>query len=179
MNGFRHPSRAIREPFGTAGLIVAVSGFEYSAVQGLNGRQKMEVKKTAKEFAGKQEPAGAPSAPGGSSFTFDAEDVLEKAFCSGCQWEQENPDTKPELTVAGTLCLFEDFGEGAEFQFFKVPGDEFAGCYAAAGSYMVMERGSTPGQTFSAGAWAICGRSNSNPLPSKAAGDTTSHRRDR
>jgi Collagen triple helix repeat (20 copies) len=77
--------RRIREPFGKAGLIVAIValvaalvGGAYAAT-GLNGKQKKEVKKIAKQFAGKdgapgpigpvgpQGPkgdAGAPGAPG-------------------------------------------------------------------------------------------------------------------
>ncbi|HEX5608673.1 MAG TPA: hypothetical protein VFX45_01115 [Solirubrobacterales bacterium] len=68
MKRFRHPVRAIREPFGTAGLIIAVvaliaavSGVAYAAT-GLNGKQKKEVKKIAKEVAGQP---GAPGTPGG------------------------------------------------------------------------------------------------------------------
>jgi hypothetical protein len=60
----RHPIRAIREPFGTAGLIVAcvaliaaLGGTAFAAAK-LNGTQKKEVEKIAKKFAGK------PGAPG-------------------------------------------------------------------------------------------------------------------
>jgi hypothetical protein len=63
----RHPVRAIREPFGTAGLIVAVialimalTGAAFAAA-GLNGKQKKEVEKIAKKYAGKP---GAPGANG-------------------------------------------------------------------------------------------------------------------
>jgi hypothetical protein len=65
--------RRIREPFGKAGLIVAVialvaalAGGAYAA-NALTGKQKKEVKNIAKEFAGKdgaQGPAGQPGAPG-------------------------------------------------------------------------------------------------------------------
>lgn len=68
MNVLRHPVRAIREPFGTAGLIVAcvaliaaLAGGAYAASGGLNAKQKKEVKKIAKQYAGKP---GAPGAPG-------------------------------------------------------------------------------------------------------------------
>jgi hypothetical protein len=278
MNRFRHPIRAIREPFGTAGLIVAVvaliaaiSGVAYAAAGGsLTGKQKKEVEKIAKKFAGKpgapgvngtngtngapgtagpkgdngtpgtkgptgptgvtgksvqlgtattgptgecpaggitvqvegnagskkpvcngltgfaevlpkgaqetgtwtaEVPASAgaievhvpisfpvPTAEGkeGSSKFFTAEQVTNEEFSNGCNWER-SANAKPESTVPGTLCVFEDFGEGAEFQFFKAPGDEFAGGYARAGSYFVMERGAVSAQTFSTGAWAISG----------------------
>jgi hypothetical protein len=68
MNRLRHPVRAIREPFGTAGLIVAcvaliaaLAGGAYAASGGLTAKQKKEVKKIAKQFAGKP---GAPGATG-------------------------------------------------------------------------------------------------------------------
>jgi len=68
MNRLRHPVRAVREPFGTAGLIVAcvaliaaLAGGAYAASGGLTAKQKKEVKKIAKQFAGKP---GAPGAAG-------------------------------------------------------------------------------------------------------------------
>jgi len=72
----RSPIRAIREPFGTAGLIVAcialitaLAGGAYAASGGLNATQKKEVKKIAKKFAGKPGPAGAagPVGPKGDA----------------------------------------------------------------------------------------------------------------
>lgn len=60
----------IREPFGKAGLIVAVValvaalvGGAYAA-GGLTGKQKKEVKKIAKQFAGKEGPQGAAGSSG-------------------------------------------------------------------------------------------------------------------
>jgi hypothetical protein len=65
MKRLRHPVRAIEEPFGKAGLIVAVialvlalTGAAFAAT-GLNGKQKKEVEKIAKKFAGKPGAAGA------------------------------------------------------------------------------------------------------------------------
>jgi hypothetical protein len=59
MKRLRHPVRSIREPFGTAGLIVAcvalilaLTGAAFAAT-GLNGKQKKEVEKIAKKLAGK------------------------------------------------------------------------------------------------------------------------------
>lgn len=67
MKRLRHPVRAIREPFGTAGLIVAcialiaaLGGSAFAAAK-LTGKQKKEVEKIAKKFAGKP---GAPGAQG-------------------------------------------------------------------------------------------------------------------
>ncbi len=67
MKRLRHPVRAIREPFGTAGLVVAcvaliaaLGGTALAAAK-LNSTQKKEVEKIAKKFAGKP---GAPGAPG-------------------------------------------------------------------------------------------------------------------
>jgi hypothetical protein len=64
MSRLKHPIRAIREPFGTAGLIVAMIalvaalGGTALAASKLNSTQKKEVEKIAKKFAGK------PGAPG-------------------------------------------------------------------------------------------------------------------
>src|SRR4051794_38320152 len=67
----RHPVRAIREPFGTAGLIVAcialiaaLTGGAYAASGGLTAKQKKEVKKIAKQFAGKPGAPGTAGAKG-------------------------------------------------------------------------------------------------------------------
>ncbi len=67
MNRLRHPVRAIREPFGTAGLVVACvalllafTGAAYAAGK-LTSKEKKEVEKIAKKFAGKP---GAPGATG-------------------------------------------------------------------------------------------------------------------
>jgi hypothetical protein len=75
MSRLRHPVRAIREPFGTAGLIVAcvaliaaLGGSAIAAKGALTGKQKKEVTKIAKSFAGKdgaQGPAG-PQGPQGT-----------------------------------------------------------------------------------------------------------------
>jgi hypothetical protein len=74
MSRLRHPVRAIREPFGTAGLIVAMvalvaalGGSALAANSALSGKQKKEVEKIAKKFSGKPGatgPAGAAGAAG-------------------------------------------------------------------------------------------------------------------
>jgi hypothetical protein len=70
MKRLRHPVRAIREPFGTAGLIVAcialilaLTGAAFAA-GALTGKQKKEVEKIAKKFAGKPGTPGAQGATG-------------------------------------------------------------------------------------------------------------------
>jgi Collagen triple helix repeat (20 copies) len=68
MKLLKHPVRAIREPFGKAGLIVAIlalvlatTGAAFAAKGALTGKQKKEVTKIAKKYAGKP---GAPGATG-------------------------------------------------------------------------------------------------------------------
>lgn len=70
MKRLRHPVRAVREPFGTAGLIVAcialvlaLTGAAFAA-GALTGKQKKEVEKIAKKFAGKPGAPGAAGAQG-------------------------------------------------------------------------------------------------------------------
>ena len=66
----RHPVRALREPFGKAGLIVAICALVLAltgaafAAGALTGKQKKEVEKIAKKFAGKPGPAGPAGANG-------------------------------------------------------------------------------------------------------------------
>jgi hypothetical protein len=66
----RHPIRAIGEPFGKAGLLVAcialvlaTTGAAFAAGK-LTGGQKKEVEKIAKKFAGKPGANGSPGAQG-------------------------------------------------------------------------------------------------------------------
>jgi hypothetical protein len=75
MKRLKHPLRAIREPFGKAGLTVAILalvfamvGGAYAASGGLTGKQKKEVEKIAKKYAGKTGPAGSqgPAGPAGA-----------------------------------------------------------------------------------------------------------------
>lgn len=71
MKRLRHPIRAIEEPFGKAGLVVAVialvaalGGTALAAKGALTGKQKKEVEKIAKKFAGQPGANGAPGAQG-------------------------------------------------------------------------------------------------------------------
>lgn len=66
-----NPVKAIRDRFGTAGLIVAIvaliaalTGTAFAASGALTGKQKKEVEKIAKKFAGKPGAPGAAGAPG-------------------------------------------------------------------------------------------------------------------
>jgi hypothetical protein len=70
----RHPVRSIREPFGKAGLTVAILALVLAMVGGayaagaLSGKQKKEVEKIAKKYAGKTGSAGSqgPAGPAGA-----------------------------------------------------------------------------------------------------------------
>jgi hypothetical protein len=70
MHHLKHPIRAIREPFGKAGLTVAIVALVFAMVGGayaagkLNGTQKKEVEKIAKKFAGKPGATGPQGSPG-------------------------------------------------------------------------------------------------------------------
>ncbi|MCW2989065.1 MAG: hypothetical protein JWM24_2003 [Solirubrobacterales bacterium] len=76
MSRLRHPVRSLKEPFGKAGLTVAIFALVLAMVGGayaagaLSGKQKKEVEKIAKKFAGKSGTNGvngtngAPGAQG-------------------------------------------------------------------------------------------------------------------
>jgi hypothetical protein len=75
MHRLRHPVRAIREPFGTAGLVIAciaivlaLTGAAFAAGK-LTSKQKKEVEKIAKKYAGKPGAPGAsgPAGPAGGN----------------------------------------------------------------------------------------------------------------
>ncbi len=74
MHRLRHPIRSITEPYGKAGLTVAIlalvlatTGAAFAAV-GLNSKQKKEVTKIAKKYAGKPGATG-PAGPAGTNGT--------------------------------------------------------------------------------------------------------------
>lgn len=78
MKILRHPVRSIREPFGTAGLIVAMIalvaalGGTALAAAKLNSTQKKEVEKIAKKFAGKPGANGTNGTNGTAGAKGDA-----------------------------------------------------------------------------------------------------------
>jgi Collagen triple helix repeat (20 copies) len=93
MKKLRHPVRAIREPFGTAGLIVAcvaliaaLGGTAFAAAK-LNSTQKKEVEKIAKKFAGKPGAAGA-TGPAGAAGAAGKEGAPGKEGTAGKQGEK-------------------------------------------------------------------------------------------
>jgi Collagen triple helix repeat (20 copies) len=132
----RHPVRAIREPFGTAGLIVAcvaliaaLTGGAYAASGGLTAKQKKEVTKIAKKFAGAPGaagpvgPAGTPGANGkdgsnGATGPAGPAGVNGPPGATGAQGEtgeagmcsQEEPECK--LASGGLLTGVWTIGEG-------------------------------------------------------------------
>jgi len=83
MKHLRHPIRAVREPFGKAGLMVAIlalvlamGGAAFAASGGLSGQQKKEVRQIAKRYAGTGTagPTG-PAGPSGKNGARGAEGV--------------------------------------------------------------------------------------------------------
>lgn len=85
---------------------------------------------------------------------------------TGCRWESENVEARPESTVPGTLCIFEQFGElGGELESGSVtlkifaPGEPFsAGLYGPAGAYLSIQKTHTgpPAETVTGvGVWAV------------------------
>jgi hypothetical protein len=103
MKRLRHPVRAVREPFGTAGLIVAciamvlaLTGAAFAAKGALTGKQKKEVEKIAKKFAGKPGAPGAPGAAGkdGTNGTNGANGAAGKDGADGKSVEAEAAGAK-------------------------------------------------------------------------------------
>jgi len=267
MKRFKHPIRAVREPFGTAGLIVACIALVFAGIGGAyaassqgggsdqasasaKGKRGPKGPKGAKGDPGPQGPAGpagpagpqgpagaagTPGAPGATGatgatgktgnpgtngatgptgptgptgsvgpvlatgmpqtgtwsfrapgqiesivpisfsvplaqggenteaskkvFFFDGEEVeLQEFGTSGCKWEQESVNAKPEATVTGTLCVFMQPSpepgalENLESVFFRVPGEPFGVGYDPAGSYMYVR---TTGALEIYGTWAV------------------------
>lgn len=122
MKRLRHPVRAVREPFGTAGLIVAcvalilaLTGAAFAAA-GLTGKQKKEVEKIAKKFAGKPGAPGAagPAGKDGSNGAAGARGATGAQGAKGATGAQGSAGPKgeagadglsPEIVAEGpTLC---------------------------------------------------------------------------
>lgn len=122
MKHLRHPIRAIREPFGTAGLIVAVvalvvalGGAAFAATGGLTGKQKKEVTKIAKKFAGKPGAAGAqgPEGKQGPAGASGAEGKQGQAGKDGTNGT--NGESVTINTYTGPECANASGEGGAEF----------------------------------------------------------------
>jgi hypothetical protein len=111
----RHPVRALREPFGKAGLILAVCAIVLAltgaafAAGALTGKQKKEVEKIAKKFSGKRGPAGPAGAngaagaqgPAGPAGAAGKEGPQGKEGKQGLEGKQ-GPEGSP-WTAGGTL----------------------------------------------------------------------------
>lgn len=141
MKRLRHPLRAIREPFGTAGLIVAcvalilaLTGAAFAAA-GLTGKQKKEVEKIAKKFAGKpgapgaagpagaagpQGPAGAAGAKGATGATgtngVNGKSITVSASAPGCFAGGAKLEVEGQPATAQEICNGEEGEAGAEGQ---------------------------------------------------------------
>jgi hypothetical protein len=116
MKRLRHPIRAIREPFGTAGLIVAcvalvlaLTGAAFAAA-GLSGKQKKEVEKIAKKYAGKPGAPGAegPAGAAGKDGTIGEKGAKGDTGAPGSPGTPGTPGAagkSPEIVAEGpTLC---------------------------------------------------------------------------
>ncbi|MGN6815144.1 MAG: hypothetical protein ACTHK3_03550 [Solirubrobacterales bacterium] len=120
MKRLRHPVRAIREPFGTAGLVVAcvalvlaMTGAAFAAKGALTGKQKKEVEKIAKKFAGKPGAPG-PAGPAGQNGGAGSKGATGPQGSKGATGPQGSagpkgetgaPGKSPEIIEEGaTLC---------------------------------------------------------------------------
>jgi hypothetical protein len=124
MKRLRHPVRAIREPFGTAGLIVALvalvaalGGTALAAKGALTGKQKKEVEKIAKKYAGKP---GAPGAagPAGAAGTAGKNGTDGTNGTNGTDGKSvdvtEIPTGEPECAELGGAMVTPEGGTGVE-----------------------------------------------------------------
>jgi hypothetical protein len=128
MQRLHHPIRAIREPFGTAGLIIAcialvlaLTGAAFAAA-GFSGKQKKEVEKIAKKFSGKpgaagaQGPAGAAGkngsngAPGANGKSVTVAEIAEGE--EACE-ERGGAMVRQEGSVGTEVCNGERGREGS------------------------------------------------------------------
>ena len=107
-----------------------------------------------------------PLAEGGGEeevFFFGENEVANQEFgTSGCSWEQENVDAKPESTTPGTLCVFEQYQNpnGAQhisLSYFQAPGEGSVNGYAPSGAYVILAKASaaTAAPTYAVGTWAV------------------------
>ena len=159
MSFLKHPIRSIREPFGTAGLIVAcvalvaaLGGTALAAAK-LNGTQKKEVEKIAKKYAGKPGANGAPGAPGAKGET-------GAAGANGTNGTNGTPGAKGEsVTIKayeGEECPTE---EGTEFS--NTTGKSYA-CNGENGLTGFTD--TLPPEKSEFGMWSV------GPYPGAAAG---------
>src|SRR6478672_11177626 len=140
--------KRLTEPFGKAGLIVAIvaliaalAGGAYAASGGLTGKQKKEVTKIAKKYAGKpgangangaqgaKGDPGAPGAPGepgpegppGSPWT--AGGTLPVGSTETGVWAMPHSPENNTAAISFTIPLAEPL-EGSEVHFINAAGKE-------------------------------------------------------
>jgi hypothetical protein len=157
MKRLRHPVRAIREPFGTAGLIVAcvalvlaLTGAAFAAA-GLTGKQKKEVEKIAKKFAGKPGAAGAQG-PAGANGKDGAPGAKGDKGDPGSPGAPGAPGQHGSSAQVSTIPTGETECEGLGGASVFVPGGEEA--EVCNGSPWVPEGTLPPGATET-GAWVV------------------------
>jgi len=82
--------------------------------------------------------------------------VTEQMEDSGCRWEREEAEAKPQATVPGTLCVFTDFSEMelARKPSLVIPGELGFNGYGPAGAYLNIEKKGSEAQTQAFGVWA-------------------------
>jgi hypothetical protein len=97
----------------------------------------------------------------GENKTTHASCVVGSAECvdTGCRWALENAEAKPEATIPGTLCVFEQFGSlpGLEAHFIRVTGGPADG-YGPSGAYLFLLKKATrtePRGMRAVGTWAV------------------------
>jgi hypothetical protein len=164
MKRLRHPIRAIREPFGTAGLIVAcialvaaLGGTALAAKSALTGKQKKEVEKIAKKFAGKPGAPGAPGAQGNPG----AAGAAGKDGTNGTNGTNGTPGTNGKSVVLGTATTTPVTGEcptvgGTTVEVEGTPASKKHICNGKEGEPGAIHPGETlPSEASETGTWAF------------------------
>jgi hypothetical protein len=125
MSRLRHPIRAIREPFGKAGLTVAILALVFATAGGayaagkLTSKEKKEVEKIAKKFAGKPGAPGAAGAPGANGT--NGKDGTNGTAGKGVVVETVNTGVATECSKLGGSSFHE---EGSSSKSFACNGKE-------------------------------------------------------
>jgi hypothetical protein len=161
MRRLRHPIRAIREPFGTAGLIVAMialvaalGGTALAAKGALTGKQKKEVEKIAKKYAGK------PGAPGanGTNGSPGAKGDTGAPGANGTNGTNGSPGTNGKSVAIGATAPGCGAPGGHTIEVAGEPSTKQNVCNGTEGSPWT-ELGTLPEEQAETGAWGF------SPLP--------------
>lgn len=166
MKPLRHPVRAVREPFGTAGLVVAcvalvlaLTGAAFAA-GGLTGKQKKEVVKIAKKYAGKPGAPGAagPMGPAGANGKDGAQGEKGAQGDKGATGDKGDTGSPGKSVEALTIDTGEEACEGQGGAEYTVEGSgEFTQvCSGKEGSPWTAG-GTLPPGASETGAWAFHG----------------------